>query len=79
MGGAGGGGEDCFSDRWASFLSDGVPDGGASVLVGVWSGVLCSIADVIENKQVTMAKLGGKTLLSKNAGDVTGTSSNTEE
>ena len=45
-----GGGVDCFSDRWASFLSEGVPDGGASVLVGVWSGDLCSIADVIENK-----------------------------
>ena len=31
---------------------------------------LCNIANVTENKWVTRAKLGGKTLMSKNTGDV---------
>ena len=35
---------------------------------------LCNIAYVTENKWVTTAKPGRKTLMSKNAGDVTGTS-----
>ena len=35
---------------------------------------LCNIADVTENKWITRAKPGRKTLMSKNAGDVTGTS-----
>ena len=34
---------------------------------------LCNIADVKENKWVTRAKPGRKTLTSKNAADVTGT------
>ena len=37
---------------------------------------LCNIANVTENKLVTRAKLAGKTSMSKNAGDVTGTSTN---
>ena len=37
---------------------------------------LCNMADVTENKWVTRTKLGRKTLTSKNAGDVTGTSTN---
>ena len=37
---------------------------------------LCNIADVTENKWVTRTKLGGKTLTSKNVGDVAGTSTN---
>ena len=36
---------------------------------------LCNIADMTENKWVARAKLGGKTLMSKNA-DVTCTSTN---
>ena len=31
---------------------------------------LCNIANATENKWVTRAKLGGKTLVSKNTGDV---------
>ena len=38
---------------------------------------LCNIADVTENKWVTRAKPDRKTLMSKNAGDVTGTSKTT--
>ena len=38
---------------------------------------LCNIADVTENKWVTRAKPGRKTLISKNAADVTGTSKTT--
>ena len=38
---------------------------------------LCNIADVTENKWVTRAKSDRKTLMSKNAGDVTGTSKTT--
>ena len=38
---------------------------------------LCNIADVTENKWVTRAKLGRKTLMSKNSGDLTGTSKTT--
>ena len=38
---------------------------------------LCDIADVTENKWVTRAKPGRKTLMSENAGDVTGTSKST--
>ena len=38
---------------------------------------LCHIADVTENKWVTVTKPGRKTLMSKNAGDVTGTSKTT--
>ena len=38
---------------------------------------LCNIADVTKNKWVTRAKLGRKTLMSKNAGDLTGTSKTT--
>ena len=34
---------------------------------------LCNIADVTENKWVTRAKPGRRTLVSKDAGDVTGT------
>ena len=37
---------------------------------------LRNIADVTETKWVTRTKLDGKTLTSKNAGDVTGTSTN---
>ena len=38
---------------------------------------LCNIADVTENKWVTRAKPGRMTVMSKNAGDVTGTSKTT--
>ena len=38
---------------------------------------LCNIADVTENKWVTRAKPDRKTLMSKNAGDMTGTSKTT--
>ena len=38
---------------------------------------LCNIADVTENKWVARAKPDRKTLMSKNAGDVTGTSKTT--
>ena len=38
---------------------------------------LCNIADVTENKWVTRTKPDRKTLMSKNAGDVTGTSKTT--
>ena len=38
---------------------------------------LCNIADVTKNKWVIRAKTGRKTLMSKNAGDVTGTSKTT--
>ena len=38
---------------------------------------LCHIADVTENRGVTVAKPGRKTLMSKNAGDVTATSKTT--
>ena len=38
---------------------------------------LCNIADMTENKWVTGSKPGRKTLMSKNAGDVTGTSKTT--
>ena len=38
---------------------------------------LCNIADVTENKWVTREKPDRKTLMSKNAGDVTGTSKTT--
>ena len=38
---------------------------------------LFNIADVTENKWVTRAKPGRKTVMSKNAGDVTGTSKTT--
>ena len=31
---------------------------------------LCNIGNVTENKWVTRAKLGGKTLMSKNTGDI---------
>ena len=37
----------------------------------------CSIADVAENKCVAIVKPDRKTLMSKNAGDVTGTSKTT--
>ena len=37
---------------------------------------LCNMADVTENKWVTRTKIGRKTLTSRNAGDVTGTSTN---
>ena len=37
---------------------------------------LCNIANVAENKWVTRAKLGGKTVMFKNIGDVTCTSTN---
>ena len=38
---------------------------------------LCNMADVTENKWVTRAKPGRKTLMSKNADDVSGTSKTT--
>ena len=53
----------------ALFLSDGMPHW-RSVLVGVWSVYLCNLVNVTENKWVTREKLGGKTLMSKNTGDV---------
>ena len=40
---------------------------------------LCNIANVTENKQVTIAKPGRMTLVSKDAGDVTGTSKITQK
>ena len=40
---------------------------------------LCNIANVTENKQVTIAKPGRMTLVSKDAGDVTGTNNTTHK
>ena len=54
----------------ASFLSEGVPHRGHRFWWEYGQLYLCNIANVTENKWVTRAKLGGKTLMSKNTGDV---------
>ena len=50
----------------ALFLSEGVPHRGHRFWWEYGQVYLCNIANVTENKWVTSAKLGGKTLMSKN-------------
>ena len=66
-----------FQSGGASFLSEGVPHRGYRFWWKYGRVYLCNIADVTENKWVTRAKSDRKTLMSKNAGDVTGTSKTT--
>ena len=54
----------------ASFLSEGVPHMGHRFWWEYGRVYLCNIANVTENKWVTRAKLGGKTLMSKSTGDI---------
>ena len=54
----------------ASFLSEGIPNREHRFWWEYDRMYLCNIANVTENKWVTCAKLGGKTLMSKNTGDV---------
>ena len=54
----------------ALFLSEGVPHRGHRFWWEYGQLYLCNIANVTENKWVTRAKLGGKTLMSKNTGDI---------
>ena len=54
----------------ASFLSEGVPHRGHRFWWEYGQVYLCNIVNVTENKWVTRAKLGGKTSMSKDTGNV---------